>query len=243
MALIEVPPVLISSKAPAADEEGTTHRVRVEIGVPEWATAGSESAVEDRVTALLAAMMAREARLLHVADQAGLGVGELLGMLEESVAATEPSFTETEAEVLAEAGVRLAGPAGDPAGLRARVAGRARAKQLVDEALSVDEAASLLGVSKARVRQRIAEGELVSIRLPEGHLLPRWQFVGNRVVPGLDSVASLCASLHPLEVAGFMTRPNVDLVIDGAPVSPTEWLASGGDRTMVADLAQSLVRA
>ena len=49
----------------------------------------------------------------------------------------------------------------------------------------------------------------------------------------------LPADLHPLSVAGFLTTPQPDLRIGGRPVSPLEWLRSGGDVDPVLSVAEA----
>ena len=68
----------------------------------------------------------------------------------------------------------------------------------------------------------------------------RCQLVGSRPLPGLEVIAEAAAGVHPLTLAGFMTRSDVDLEVDGEPVSPIEWLVAGGDPAAVADLAAGL---
>jgi hypothetical protein len=192
----------------------------------------------------LEAMLVRESRLEQAAARFGVTPEALLVALESSVVDVANSaglIPEAEAEALREAGISLEGAQDDPAGAGQVAAGVARFHRFRDEALTVSEAAGRLGVSAGRVRQLITAKSVISIPNDDGgHLLPAWQFVGNRVVPALDRLADVVVAVHPLTFAGFMTRPDVDLVVDGEPVSPVQWLISGGDPAVVRDLAAVL---
>ncbi|MEZ5117709.1 MAG: hypothetical protein R2737_15725 [Candidatus Nanopelagicales bacterium] len=245
MSTLEVPEALVKD-VPAPPRRSARARgvagaeqANVTVVLP----AGHSPVVATALRVVVADALEHEARLARVADEAGLEVGELLGLVEGALASRRSAFTEAEVDALAEAGISADGPEGDPAGMRALLAGRLQEHALVTQGLSVEDAGALLGVTAARVRQRIDSGELVAIRSKGGYALPRWQFVADRVVPGLDRITAQAAGLHPLELAGFMTNPNVDLAIDGTPVSPVDWLVSGGDPEPVADLVHSLVRA
>jgi hypothetical protein len=51
---------------------------------------------------------------------------------------------------------------------------------------------------------------------------------------------ALPADVHPVVVHRFLTTPNADLDVDGAPTAPLTWLASGGDVDAVVQLAVDL---
>ncbi len=180
-------------------------------------------------------------RLLRVAQRTGLDVDDLLALLEGASSTSPAGFTASEQQALAAAGVSLAGPSDDPGGLGALVAGRSLEHEVLDHGLTVEEAAALLRVTPARVRQRIADGSVVAVRRSDGHVLPRWQFVDGILVPWLSALAEWARQLHPLDLANFMTRPSVDLVVDGHPVSPVAWLLTGGEAEPVAVLLRSVI--
>ncbi len=70
---------------------------------------------------------------------------------------------------------------------------------------------------------------------------PDFQFERTGEVPNIGAVlARLDAELHPVAVATWFTLPNPDLVIEGEPVSPRDWLRSGGAGRPVATLAAAL---
>ncbi len=59
-------------------------------------------------------------------------------------------------------------------------------------------------------------------------------------IRGLDRVfAALPHDLHPVAVAGFLRTPHPDLTLGGRPVTPLEWLRSGGDLTPVLRLVEA----
>lgn len=62
-----------------------------------------------------------------------------------------------------------------------------------DGALTVEEAAQLLGATTVEVRARIRRGMLVAYPTSVGDYLPRAQFAGDDVLPGLEEVL---AAMH-----------------------------------------------
>jgi hypothetical protein len=115
---------------------------------------------------------------------------------------------------------------------------------ILASALTTAEAAARLGVSEGRVRQRFAQRTLYGLHGRRGWLVPSFQFAsGNAELPGWDRVVPhLPASLSPVEVLGWLTLPNADLVVgeDERPVSPRDWLLAGNDPARVAELAAGL---
>lgn len=111
-------------------------------------------------------------------------------------------------------------------------------------ALPISEAARRLGVSDSRLRQRIGEGDLLSIRGSDGrsHLIPAFQLTENGELPGLRRVLS---AIRPgaklLTIYGFFMTPQPDLEDDdGNPMTPVEWLLAGEDVIVVAELASDI---
>ncbi len=96
-----------------------------------------------------------------------------------------------------------------------------------------------MGVSASRIRHLVSDGGLHSVRTSRAVLLPLWQFdEAGRPLPGLRIVlAAVRAGEHPLAMQSFMMTPQLDLEgVDGKPMTPREWLLSGGDATVVAAL-------
>jgi hypothetical protein len=133
----------------------------------------------------------------------------------------------------------------DPAWRRANatnpvVRSAANYAALLATSLSVEQAASLLGIDASRIRHRLADRTVYGIKERGVWRLPAFQFTGRGLVPGLTSVLpQLPEDLHPLAVLGWFTVPNADLPLGAGetPVAPLEWLESGGDPERVAELA------
>ena len=159
-----------------------------------------------------------------------------------SLAKQDPAstFTAIEAGLLAQGGLDLS-PGRQPEPDIAL--GTAIALAVVEvKAATVAEVASALHVSPARIRQRALERTLYAIRVDDGWRFPRWQFDGDgRPIPGVATVvAALSRSVHPVAVWRFLSEPNPDLEILDQPVSPLEWLRTGGDPAPVAAVAREL---
>lgn len=199
----------------------------------------------DRAPELEARPLARERKFAGVASRLRMTEDELLERLDAALPAIpdspESAIPVAERDALRRAGVNLAGPEGDPTGVAQLTAGIARVNEFRAAALSVAQAAARLGVSQGRVRQQIRAREVASLPSNDGtHQLPAWQFLDDRLVPGLGTVLPQADGVHPLTLAHFMTRPDPDLVVDGDPVAPVEWLAGGGNADLVADLVAGL---
>lgn len=108
--------------------------------------------------------------------------------------------------------------------------------------LSVADVARRLGVDTSRVRHRLARRQLVGVRRTDGWHLPSWQFGDDaRPLAGLERVLrALPDEIHPVVTTRFFLTPQPELLIEGTPVSPREWLVGGGDPGPVAALAAAL---
>lgn len=115
---------------------------------------------------------------------------------------------------------------------------------LVATGLTAGEAAGLLGIDDSRVRQRLAERTLYGIKAGNSWRIPRFQFDGGRVLPGIERVVPrLDPELHPVAVYRWFTTPDPDLVVDDEEeraLSPRDWLRTGRDASVVAELAAEL---
>jgi excisionase family DNA binding protein len=197
---------------------------------------GTDAAVETAALAtLLRNSLAHEATLHELARRLRLDVDSLLVLLRRAVEQDVESFTTADAEALRAANVDLSGPG--VAQATVSIASRSAAQTLLDEALTVEQAADLLEVSRGRVRQRLASGELRGLRHPDGHtVIPRWQFRDHKVVPGLVQALASAGDLHPLVLSKFMATPSRDLALDDTPTTPIDWLVTGGEPAVVAEL-------
>lgn len=114
--------------------------------------------------------------------------------------------------------------------------------KLLQEALPPERVARMLGVNASRVRQRLGERSLYGIKDGRAWKLPRFQFRGRRLVPGIEKVLpTLPATMHPVAVQRWFRSPHVDLEADdGSALTPLEWLTRGHAPAHVADVAALL---
>lgn len=118
--------------------------------------------------------------------------------------------------------------------------------RLLQSSLTVEQAAGLLGVNPSRVRQRLTGHPRTLYGIKEGKAwrVPRFQFAGRKLIPGLAAViGALPADLHPVTVRRWLTTPHPDLRVDRAEarsVAPLDWLRSGRAPEVVADLARGI---
>ena len=177
-----------------------------------------------------------------IAEHYGITRMELARAL-ESLPPIRPhaaALSEAEAAIFDDADF----PEDEQAYARVTVETLGRTARLISTAYSTSEAAERLGVNESRIRQRRADRTLWAIEDRDGWVFPALQFddeAGRRgQIRGLDQVLRvLPADLHPLSVAGFLTTPQVDLRIGGQPVSPLDWLRSGGDVRPVINVAEA----
>lgn len=118
--------------------------------------------------------------------------------------------------------------------------------RLLQDSLSVEEAAALLRVNGSRIRQRLAgtPRTLYGIKKGREWRLPLFQFMERSLVPGFERVAEkLDPQLHPVSVWRWLTTSNADLPFDPTEerrLSPLEWLKLGNTPEVAADLAANL---
>ncbi|BDU76506.1 hypothetical protein [Mesoterricola sediminis] len=114
---------------------------------------------------------------------------------------------------------------------------------LVETGLTAVESAKLLGVTDARIRQRLKERTLFAIKWGGAWRLPLFQFADGRELPGWGEVArNLPDGISPVAVAHWLMLPNVELALgeDEIPTSPRHWLLEGRPPQAVARLAEAL---
>jgi hypothetical protein len=112
------------------------------------------------------------------------------------------------------------------------------------------EARDGLGVNDSRVRQRRAAHTLWAIDDGGTWVYPNVQFevvdagrdtpLKLKPVRGLDQVLPhlLTKDLHPTAIAGFLMTPQPELLVDGQPKTPREWLLQGGSVEPVRELIE-----
>ncbi len=112
---------------------------------------------------------------------------------------------------------------------------------ILASAHSVADVAHDLGVSAGRVRQMLNDHTLYGIKNGATWLVPSIQFESDALVPNLGTVvAAVPRSLHPLAFFNWFTTPSPALAIEGRPLSPRDWLLTGGDPDPVATDAAAL---
>jgi excisionase family DNA binding protein len=112
---------------------------------------------------------------------------------------------------------------------------------LLASSLSTAELAQRLGVDESRVRQLLSEHALYGIKGRKAWRIPAFQLddTGRRLLPGLHLIIPHLADAHPVEVASWFTSPQVDLEgPDEVPLSPRQWLLTGGDPRVLATVAE-----
>lgn len=121
--------------------------------------------------------------------------------------------------------------------------GVVRHAKLIDTGFTTRDAAAHLGVSDARIRQRIDEGTLFALRHGRSWRLPAFQFVPGGELPGwADVCRALPPDVSPVALARWLTLPHPDLVVgdDELPTAPLDWLIDGRPPGRVATLADEL---
>lgn len=115
---------------------------------------------------------------------------------------------------------------------------------LESESFSLHAAALLLDVEPAVIESRLTSSPptLIGIQRDSVWYVPKFQFDGGKLIPGLaDVVALLRSTLHPVAVYRWFTTANPDLEEeDGRPMSPREWLCSGRSPAAVTALASGI---
>jgi excisionase family DNA binding protein len=151
-------------------------------------------------------------------------------------------LTAPEAAVLRSGGLdpapRSFGEKGDPL-----LQGALTHAGLLETGLTTLQAAKVLRVSDARIRQRLQDRTLLAIKTGRSWKLPLFQFADGQELPGWGEVArKLPRDIAPVAVERWLMLPNPDLVTgaDEAPVSPRAWLREGRPAKAVAALAAGL---
>lgn len=175
-----------------------------------------------------------------------LSVEEVLNELDSAFAAipgattlskTEVDFLRTHAEPSAEAVIET-WSADDERQARARVALRQLTGAL-SGSVSIKEAAAILGVDRSRVSRRITGKALWAFDLQGSRRIPRWQFLGKELLPGLDVIVpAIPRDATPAVLDAFMHTAQPDF--DNR--TPIEHLAAGGDPELVAGFLEDLGR-
>ena len=176
----------------------------------------------------------------------GLTADEVLDELDSAFAAipgattlsaAEVDFLRTHAEPPAVAAIDAWSADGERQA-RARTALRQLTGALAGS-VSIKETAAELGVDRSRVSRRITGNALWAFELQGSRRIPRWQFLGGELLPGLEAIVpAIPRGANPAAVEAFMhtAQPDFD---DRTPI---EHLASGGDPASVAGFLADLGR-
>jgi len=112
---------------------------------------------------------------------------------------------------------------------------------LLAASLTVKEAAQLLNVDSEALLRQIDERELLAFRWQEDLRVPDFQFEDGGVVEGLaDVFRCIPQGVEPLTLWRWFVEPN-DALDEIDPISPVDWLRSGGDESRLCDLAATLL--
>lgn len=160
------------------------------------------------------------------------------------VADPAQELTKAEIEVLRKGGLDVSRSPDGPESKAQLDLTVTRYAGLLAASLTVGEAAAVLGVSESRIRQKIGDGTLYAIRAGKEWRLPRFQFAEGEQIPSAGEVfRKVPTDVHPVSVANWFTSPNPDLYLDEDeehPVSPRDWLLSGGSAEALSALAGDL---
>lgn len=185
-------------------------------------------------------------RLADVSVRLRANLRQVLEALDALAFATPAQADEPAASLSAhdEAVLREAGSLGykmPPLARRASAHTALRTVRLLEGALSVEEAAERLHVSKGRVRQRLTQRTLLGIDVSGNWKLPAFQFTADGELRGIDRVLpALPSDVHPLIVFNFLTSSHPDLLLGSEPASPETWLTTGGSVEDVVAVAADL---
>lgn len=156
----------------------------------------------------------------------------------------EERLPDAESEFLRESGgIDHADPALGAA--YERIIRETAARELANN-LTPAQMAERLGIASAEVRPWSSANALNAHRLGPRLMFPAWQLTdgpGGRTIPlpHLRDVAwAIGGDLR--EVSWVMTTAQPELIVDGAPVTPAHWLASGRDVEPVLSILREGIR-
>lgn len=111
---------------------------------------------------------------------------------------------------------------------------------MADSIVGIPAMADHLGVSRSRISQMLTAGQLYCIvAADDTRHFPSWQLDDEqRPLRGLDQILSaLPSGLHPLTLDWWLRTPHDHLLARGTPVSPRDWLLTGGSPATLTRLA------
>jgi excisionase family DNA binding protein len=235
----------------------TTERARTKKRAPSSRRAKTASKVVRSRTGTISKSTSAKSRtkpdaavpLRAALDEAGIDASpsEFLRLVRDAVdsiravPALDPGeqLSTTEVEALERGGFDIGHPRrGEEGPLSSTVAAYVA---MMDDALSVGEAAKKLRVDQSRIRQLLSNRSLFGVKVRSEWRLPRFQFANRGVLPGIQEVLrAMPGDLHPVEVLKWLSNPDPDLEIGEQSLSPLDWLRSGGDPQRAGDTAKDL---
>jgi excisionase family DNA binding protein len=114
---------------------------------------------------------------------------------------------------------------------------------LLQTGLTTAQAAKRLGVTDARIRQRLRDRTLLALREGRAWKLPAFQFTARGELPGWAEVCPAVPTMaSPVALERWMNLPHPDLRVGPSEerVSPRAWLQQGRAPRAVAELAGEL---
>jgi hypothetical protein len=173
----------------------------------------------------------------EILDELDAAFTRILGSGAASLSTTEVEFLHQHTRP-SEAAVIDAWSADDERQDRTRTALR-QLTNAISESVSIKEAAAILNVDRSRISRRIAGNALSAFDLRGNRRIPRWQFLDGKLLPGLDAIVpAIPRDATPALLDAFMHTPQPDF----DDRTPIEYLASGGNPTMVARFIDDLTR-
>lgn len=127
-----------------------------------------------------------------------------------------------------------------PTGVTPSEEGQLEFVKLLEGSLSAEGAARRLKVNPSRIRQRILAKGLLAIKDGATWRLPRFQFLRDRLVPGIERVLpALPTGMSAVAIQRWFNTPHPDLELEDSRrvVTPMEWLLGGSDPARVTELA------
>lgn len=113
--------------------------------------------------------------------------------------------------------------------------------ELIRTSLTPDAAAQRLGVPLDDVQRMIQERVLYAFAGSTGWLIPDFQFEGDRLIPGIETVnAHLADELPPIVVYRWYTLPDDELELGGHLWTPLEWLVKQNPEGVIVRSASNL---
>lgn len=205
-------------------------------------TEGGEAALTSGIRKDLSlidrALASKETRALA---EAALHIAARVIEQAHEVAGEETPFSNTERDAFARLGVDAADTMFDAEFHKSDpvLAGMTRQALVTADAIPLAEAARCMGVSDARLRQRIAAGSLMAVHRPHtrGWLIPVFQLTDTGEIPHLGRV--LLAVGRPVSAPAmdrFFRTPREDL----QGLSPRDWLIAGHDPSILQSILGGL---